>query len=71
MIKFFKLDSVEKIIATLISIFAGMVFGLVVMLLINPIMAFGGLSAILLSGVSNGMTGFGSVLFNAAPLILT
>ncbi len=69
--KFLQLESTEKIIATLISIFAGMMFGLVVMLLINPSMAFGGLSAILLSGVTNGLPGFGSVLFNAAPLILT
>lgn len=69
--KFLQLESTEKIMATLISIFAGMMFGLVVMLLINPSMAFGGLSAILLSGVSNGLPGLGNVLFNSAPLILT
>ena len=71
MMKFLKLESTEKIIATIVSIIAGMLFGLVVMLLINPPMAFGGLSAILFSGVSSGMPGIGNVLFNSAPLILT
>ncbi len=71
MMKFLKMESTEKIISTIISIIAGMLFGLVIMLLINPSMAFGGLSAIMLSGVSKGMPGFGNVLFNSAPLILT
>lgn len=71
MMKFLKLESTEKIIATIISIIAGMLFGLFIMLLINPSMAFGGLSAILFSGVSQGLPGLGNVLFNSAPLILT
>ncbi|MCU0104645.1 ABC transporter permease [Acholeplasma vituli] len=69
--KILKLEATEKIIATLISIFAGMMFGLIIMLLISPSMAFGGLTAILLTGVSQGLPGFGNVLFNSAPLILT
>ena len=71
MMKFLKLEASEKIISTLISILAGMIFGLIIMLIVNPSMAFGGFSAILLAGVSDGMYGFGEVLFNAAPLILT
>lgn len=71
MMKFLKLEATEKVFSTFISILAGMIFGLLIMLLVNPSMAFGGFSTIIFAGVSEGMYGFGEVLFNAAPLILT
>ncbi|OQA78383.1 MAG: D-allose transporter subunit [Tenericutes bacterium ADurb.Bin239] len=65
---------VEKFLATIIAILAGLLFGLIVMLLISfndPLMAFEGLGAILSAGFSKGLKSIGEVLFRAAPLILT
>lgn len=69
--KFWQSSSFEKILATLISITAGLLFGLIIMLIINPGSAFGGLGAILSAGFLNGGRSLGEVLFKAAPLILT
>lgn len=71
MMRILRSEATEKIMSTFISIFAGMIFGLVIMLVVNPSMAFGGFTTIITAGVSQGMYGFGEVLFNAAPLILT
>lgn len=60
----------EKIAATLIAIIAGLLFGLIIMLIINPSQAFGGLGAILTAGFLNGGQSIGDVLFKSAPLIL-
>lgn len=69
--KFWQTSAVEKILATLISIVAGLLFGLIIMLIINPPMAFGGLGAIITAGFLEGGSSMGRVLFNAAPLIIT
>ncbi|HOE54085.1 MAG TPA: ABC transporter permease [Bacilli bacterium] len=64
---------IEKFLATIIAIIAGLLFGLIVMLVINitdPFVAFEGLGAILTAGFSKGVKSIGEVLFRAAPLIL-
>ncbi len=64
---------IEKFLATIIAIIAGLLFGLIVMLVINitdPVVAFEGLGAILTAGFSKGVKSIGEVLFRAAPLIL-
>lgn len=64
---------IEKFLATIIAIIAGLLFGLIVMLVINikdPLVAFEGLEAILSAGFSKGLKSIGEVLFRAAPLIL-
>lgn len=69
--KILKSEAFEKFLATVFAIIVGLLLGLIVMLIINPAGAFGGLMAIMFDGVSRGMVGFGEVLFKAAPLILT
>ncbi|MFA7449529.1 MAG: ABC transporter permease [Bacilli bacterium] len=69
--KIFNSNAFEKMLATLIAIVAGLLFGLVIMLLINPSMALGGFGAILSAGFLNGGESLGEVLFKATPLIIT
>lgn len=69
--KIFNSNAFEKMLATLIAIVAGLLFGLIIMLLINPSMALGGFGAILSAGFLNGGESLGEVLFKATPLIIT
>ena len=64
-------EAIRKIMSTVIAILLGLLAGLVVMLVVDPSQAFGGLTAILFDGISRGGEGIGEVLFKAAPLILT
>ncbi len=69
--KIFNSNAFEKMLATFIAIVAGLLFGLIIMLLINPSMALGGFGAILSAGFLNGGESLGEVLFKATPLIIT
>jgi simple sugar transport system permease protein len=57
-------------IASLLSIFAGILVGFVIMLIVDAPYALGALSAVLFGGLNNGMSSIGDVLIVAAPLML-
>lgn len=63
----FKNLSNSSFTATLMAIFIGMIFGLIVMLVANPANAMAGFSKLLFGG----FTKFGDVLYFATPIIMT
>ena len=69
--EFVTTDYTRKFLSVVISVICGLLFGLLIMLFVNPAQAFGGLGAILSAGFLQGGRSIGRVLFNAAPLILT
>ncbi|MBN2504187.1 MAG: ABC transporter permease [Bacilli bacterium] len=58
-------------VSAVYAILFGIMFGFIVMLLVNPSGAFGGLATILFGGFYNGIKGVGDILVVAATLILT
>lgn len=57
--------------ATLFAIVAGLLSGLIILLIINPAQAFPAFSTLLFAGFSNGLTSIGNVIYYATPIILT
>lgn len=57
--------------ASIIAIFSGLLFGLIILLISNPSQAFDGFIIIMKGGFSTGAKGMGQVLYFATPLILT
>lgn len=57
--------------ASVIAIFAGLLFGLVILLVSNPAQAWDGFIIIMKGGFSTGAKGMGQVFYFATPLILT
>ncbi|WP_407925652.1 ABC transporter permease [Erysipelothrix urinaevulpis] len=64
-------ESSQNIIASLLAIVVGLLFGLVVLLLTKPSFAFEGFAMILSGGLNQGLRGFGNVLFRAIPILFT
>ena len=60
-----------KFIPSLISIIIGIVLGWYILFLNNPADSFAGIKTILLGGFNEGISGIGSVLYAATPVILT
>lgn len=60
----------DTLLASLISILAGLLFGLVLLLIFNPAKAGNGFMNILLTGVRSTAR-FAKVLYTAAPLLMT
>ena len=65
-----KKDWFISLSSSIFSIVLGLLIGLIVMLFVNPSMAFPGLGRLLTSGFRSGDT-FANVLYNAAPIIMT
>lgn len=61
--------AVTSLLASLISIAAGLIFGAVLLFILKPESAMGGLTAMLTSGFSK-LDNFAEVLYQAAPLML-
>jgi simple sugar transport system permease protein len=57
--------------SSLIAIFAGLAFGLIILLISNPSQALNGLGIIVSGGFTGGMKGIGNVLYYATPIIMT
>jgi ABC-type uncharacterized transport system permease subunit len=60
----------NAVTASIASIVLGLIFGMIVLLIINPGAAFGGLMNLLTAGFSS-VKSFSKVLYNAAPLLMT
>ncbi|AIO19172.1 L-arabinose transporter permease protein [Candidatus Izimaplasma bacterium HR1] len=58
-------------LSAILAILTGIMVGFVIMLIVKPGSAFGGLFTILFGGFLDGREGFGDVLRYAAPIILT
>ncbi|MFO7969035.1 MAG: ABC transporter permease [Candidatus Izemoplasmatales bacterium] len=59
-----------SILSSLLSIFMGLVLGMIIMLIVKPESSFGGLATILTGGFQDGAQSFGNVLHYSTPLIL-
>ncbi len=64
-------DSFNRAYSSMFSIFIGLLFGLIILLVSNPPQALDGFVIILKGGFSTGAKGMGQVLYFATPLILT
>ena len=60
-----------NVTASLVAIFAGLLFGLIIMLITNPLDAIPAFFTILTGGFQDGLRSIGAVLFYATPLIFT
>lgn len=69
--RFFELRAFNNAISSVIAIIAGLLFGLIILLISNPGEALSGFLIILKGGFSTGAKGMGQVLYFATPLILT
>jgi len=65
-----KKDSFIAVLSSLTSILIGVLFGFVLLLILNPGHALGGLGAMLTTGLSNPVS-FANVLYSSTPLIMT
>jgi len=64
-------DSFNHAYSSIFSIFIGLLFGLVILMISNPSQAIDGFIIILKGGFSTNAKGMGQVLYFATPLILT
>lgn len=67
----FKGEGFVNFSSSILAIVCGLLFGLIILLISNPSQAFGGFMMIIQGGFTDGMQGFGQVLYMATPLIMT
>ena len=67
----FKGEGFVNFSSSILAIVCGLLFGLIILLISNPSEAFGGFMMIIQGGFTDGMQGFGQVLYMATPLIMT
>ena len=70
-INFFKRESSVSFMSSILAIFAGMLFGFILMLIFVPSDAWDGLKIIITGAVQDGNKSFGNFLYYSAPLIVT
>ena len=66
-----KKEPIQNLIASILAILVGLVFGFFVLLITKPGSALPGFFMILKGGFHHGIRGMGNVLFRAVPIILT
>jgi len=66
-----KKKTILNVSSSMLAVIFGLLFGLVILLFANPADAFAGLGIIIRGGVSNGMSGIGTTLYIATPIIMT
>ena len=66
----FSRGGLNSLLASLVSILAGLLFGLILLVIFNPARAGNGFMSILLTGVRSSAR-FAKVLYTAAPLLMT
>ncbi len=59
------------IAGSLIAIVIGLLFGLILMLIVNPGQAFQGFSIIIIGGFNRGFKSFGDMIYFSVPLVLS
>lgn len=64
-------SSMSNVASSLVAIVAGLVVGLVILLIANPRQAFGGFITILMGGFTGGAKGIGNIFYYATPIIMT
>lgn len=67
----FKLKLNSSLLSSLIAIFIGLIFGILVLVISNPSQAVNGIRTLLLGGLTGGLKGIGNVLYYAMPIIMT
>ncbi|MBS5115409.1 MAG: ABC transporter permease [Erysipelotrichaceae bacterium] len=65
----FKLNS--SLVSSLIAIGLGLLFGLLIMLIVNPSEAFRAFSILIQGGFYKGLRSVGQVLYNSTPIMMT
>lgn len=68
---FLNKESSQNLIASLLAILVGIVFGFLVLLMTKPENSVAGIILILKGGFHHGIRGLGNVIFRAVPIILT
>lgn len=68
---FFRKDSSVSFMSSIFAIFAGLLFGFVLMVIFVPKDALGGLEIIITGAFQKGNESFGNFLYYSAPLIVT
>lgn len=69
--KLFKSEASLNFASSVTAIIAGLIIGLIVIIIANPSNALNGFLTLIQGGFSNGTRGIGQVLNNATPIILT
>lgn len=69
--KWFKSSSFRSFSSSLIAILAGLLIGLVILLITNPSKAWAGFGKIIAGGFSGGRLGVGDIFYYATPILLT
>ena len=57
--------------SSVLAVVFGLLFGMIILLFANPSQAFAGLGIIIKGGLTNGMSGIGTTLYIATPIIMT
>ena len=57
--------------SSILAVIAGLLFGLIILIISNPSQAFSGFMMILQGGFTDGIRGIGQVLYVATPIIMT
>ncbi len=60
-----------QVYSALIAIVAGLLFGLIILIVIDPSQAFPAFNSMLFAGFRRGLSSFGNVIFFATPIVLT
>lgn len=68
---FFKSESFSGLIASILAIICGLLFGFIILVISNPSQAYGGFMMILQGGFTDGIKGIGQMLYIATPIIMT
>ena len=66
-----KKETLLNVLSSALAILFGLLFGLTILLFANPSDAFAGLGIIIQGGFAGGMSGIGTTLYIATPIIMT
>ncbi|SHK13909.1 ABC transporter permease [Hespellia stercorisuis] len=69
--KLFQGEGIVNFSSSLMAIIAGLLFGLIILLISNPSQAWNGFMMIIQGGFTDGISGIGNVLYTATPIIMT
>lgn len=69
--KFFSSNGSKDFLASIMAIAAGLLFGLIILIISNAKQAFPAFGTILAGGLVDGLAGIGQVLYYSVPIILT
>lgn len=69
--RWFKSVSFQNFTSSLTAILAGLIVGLIILLITNPSKAWAGFGKIIAGGFTGGLAGIGDILYYATPILLT